>query len=78
MYFTAVVLPLTVSFIGDSPHVQEDSVEADILLSGPVQSLICRLKGGSLITEQDCEHYISIHLLNQSSYMHKTFVYSIV
>ena len=52
----AVVPPLTVSFIGDSPRVQEDSVEADILLSRPVQSLICRLKGGSLTTEQDCEY----------------------
>ena len=43
------------SFIGDSPRVQGDSVEADILLSRPVQSLICRLKGGSLNTKQDCE-----------------------
>ncbi|CAI8033863.1 hypothetical protein GBAR_LOCUS19099, partial [Geodia barretti] len=40
----AAVSPLEVAFIKDSPLVQRDSVEAHILLSRPVQSLVCRLK----------------------------------
>ena len=55
MYVVVAVLPLVVRFINDSPCVMGDSVEADILISRPVQSLICRLKAGSFITEQDCE-----------------------
>ncbi|CAI8033862.1 hypothetical protein GBAR_LOCUS19099, partial [Geodia barretti] len=51
---SAAVSPLEVAFIKDSPLVQRDSVEAHILLSRPVQSLVCRLKGGSISTEQDC------------------------
>ena len=56
MYVVVAVVPLVVRFINDSPRVMGDSVEADILISRPVQSLICRLKAGSFITEQDCEH----------------------
>ena len=55
----AVVPPLLVSFINDSPRVMRDSVEADILLSRPVQSLVCRLKRGRVeVDEVDCEHCI--------------------
>ena len=56
MYVVVAVLPLVVRFINDSPRVMGDSVEADILISRPVQSLVCRLKAGSFNTEQDCEH----------------------
>ena len=55
MYVVVAVLPLMVSFINYSPRVMGDSLEADILSSRPIQSLICRLKAGSFITEQDCE-----------------------
>jgi hypothetical protein len=51
---SAAVPPLEVAFIEDSPLVQGDSVEAHILLSRPVQSLVCRLKGGSFRTEKNC------------------------
>ena len=50
----AVVPPLLVSFINDSPRVMRGSVEADILLSRPVQSLVCR--GRVEVDEVDCEH----------------------
>jgi hypothetical protein len=50
----AAVPPLVVSFINNSPHVQGDSVEAEILLSRPVQSLVCKLKGPTLSLQQDC------------------------
>ena len=53
----AVVPPLLVSFINDSPRVMRDSMEADILLSRPVQSLVCRLKRGRVeVDEVDCEY----------------------
>ena len=55
MYVVVAVPPLVVKFINDSPRMMGDSVEADILISRPVQSLIC-MKAGSFITEQDCEH----------------------
>ena len=52
----AVVPPLVVSFINDSPRVQGDSVEAEIALSRPVQSLVCRLKGKDTVPmEKNCE-----------------------
>ena len=53
------VPPLLVSFINDSPRVMRDSVEADILLSRPVQSLVCRLKrtqDPDYVEEADCEN----------------------
>ena len=55
----AVVPPLVVSFTNDTPRVLEDSVEADILISRPVQSLVCRLKGGrgSTPIEKYCKHF---------------------
>ena len=53
----AVVPPLLVSFINDSPRVLRDSVEADILISRPVRSLVCRLKRGRVeVAEVNCEH----------------------
>ena len=57
---SAAVPPLVVAFIKDSPLVQGDSVEAHILLSRPVQSLVCRLKGGSFRTEKNCELFSNI------------------
>ena len=48
-----------VSFINDSPRVVGDSVEADILLSRPVQSLSCKLKRSqspAYMEEVDCEY----------------------
>ena len=50
-------------------------MEADILLSRPVQSLVCRLKRGRVeVDEVDCEHcmqtytysciYMRIHVVN--------------
>ena len=61
----AVVPPLVVSFINDSPRVHGDGVEADILLSRPVQSLICRLRAqGSEPIEEDCEQYTYSHTIH--------------
>lgn len=51
----AAVPPLLVSFINDSPRIHGDTVEADILLSRPVQSLVCRLRGAMIHTEKDCK-----------------------
>lgn len=55
----AIVPPLVVSFISDSPQVLGDSVEADILISRPVQSLVCKLKGTSTSVNEviDCESH---------------------
>ena len=43
-------------------------MEADILLSRPVQSLVCRLKRDRVeVDEVDCEHcimYMRIHVVN--------------
>ena len=48
-------------------------MEADILLSRPVQSLVCRLKRGRVeVDEVDCEHcmytlmymHIHVHVVN--------------
>ena len=50
-----VVTPLVVSFINDSPRVLEDSVEADILISRPVRSLVCFLRRGSVTIKENCE-----------------------
>ena len=59
----AQVPPLEVTFINDSPRVESSSVEADIVLSRPVQSLMCILKGRSVNLEMDCEcQMTSIHL----------------
>ena len=53
---SAIVPPLVVSFINDSPRVHGDTVEADVLLSRPVQSLVCRLRAqGSEPIEKDCK-----------------------
>ena len=61
----AVVPPLLVSFINDSPRVMRDSVEADILLSRPVQSLVCRLKRSRVeVDEVDCEHCMQTFMYN--------------
>ena len=38
-------------------------MEADVLLSRPVQSLVCRLKRGRVeVDEVDCEHCIQTHV----------------
>ena len=61
----AVVPPLVVSFINDSLRVHGDGVEADILLSRPVQSLVCRLRAqGSEPIEEDCEQCTVILIRN--------------
>ena len=54
----AAVPPLVVKFINDSPRVMGDSVEADILISRPVQSLVCRLRGPNVTIEKDCKSLI--------------------
>ena len=51
----AAVPPLVVSLINGSPLVRNDSVEVDISLSRPVQSLVCTLRGDSDTIEKDCE-----------------------
>ena len=63
MFVTVVIAvptvapPLLLSFINDSPRVLRDSVEADILVSRPVQSLVCRLKRGRVeVNEVNCEY----------------------
>ena len=52
----AQVPPLTVHFINDSPRVINNSLEADIVLSRPVQSLVCYLKSTSMSASMDCEY----------------------
>ena len=52
-----VIPPPVVSFINDSPCVMEDSVEAYILISRPVQSLVCFLRRGSVTIKENCELY---------------------
>ena len=49
------VPPLTVHFINDSPRVMNNSVEADIVLSRPVQSLVCNVRSTSVDISMDCE-----------------------
>ena len=44
-------------------------MEADILLSRPVQSLVCRLKRGRVeVDEVDCEHCIHTHVYTCSKH----------
>ena len=60
----AQVPPLEVSLINDSPRVVNNSVEVDILISRPVQRLVCKLKG---VAEKDCEHALMLVHFSLSS-----------
>ena len=74
---SAQVPPLQVSLINDSPRVVNNTVEVDILISRPVQRLVCRLKG---VPEKDCEHvlihartFLSRHLAQNLVYHCSSF-----
>ena len=57
------VPPLTVHFINDSPRVINTSMEADIVVSRPAQSLVCSLRSAFVDLSVNCEFILSNNFL---------------